>query len=193
MNKRELIDAIVGLNPTAMPEFLARFSDIALREYYEHLRLATQPRLAGRPERYEQYFDGPTATPSAQSDTFAVAEIADDLDETDEELTETLAERAHRASSHLMNAGGDPSPLGADAIDFVEDFEDPRPVVKNVQHTNDPYPLELDDLSSEDPMGDIGLSPRQHRPAPPAEPVAAGASSREPSSIEALKQERRLF
>ncbi|MBS3821614.1 MAG: hypothetical protein GVY16_03005 [Planctomycetes bacterium] len=191
MTKRELIDAIVDINPTAMPEFLARFSDLALHEYYEHLCAARQPRPAGHGERYEQYFGDPAATPSPQSQSIAVAQVADDLDETDEELTRLLAERAHRALNHLLD---DVDP--AAALVYAEDFDDPAPVTQRAANPGDPYPLELDDLSDDDPMADIGLSPHRTVDAQP-EPIGAAAGCEQTkqtiSRLSELKQERSLF
>jgi hypothetical protein len=48
MCKREVIDAILRLNPTAKPAFLAEFSLEDLNDYLRHLRSALTPRpLAG--------------------------------------------------------------------------------------------------------------------------------------------------
>ncbi len=44
MTKRQLIDTIVEMNPTARPAFLAQFGDEDLNEYLEHLRMAARPR-----------------------------------------------------------------------------------------------------------------------------------------------------
>ena len=43
MTKRELIDEITHLNPTATPAFLAPFEDGDLAEYLEHLRWVVPP------------------------------------------------------------------------------------------------------------------------------------------------------
>lgn len=193
MTKRELIDAIVDLNPTAMPEFLARFSDLALREYYEHLDAARQPRLAGETQRYEQYFHEPPTRTSPVSETLAVEQMADDLDETDDELTTTLAQRAHQRASHLLDAEEVPS---GDEVSLLcpEDLEDPKPIKANMTLTDDPYPLEFDDLATEDPMADIGLSPRSHlQPASAPEAELSGVA---PASgrLDEFKSDRtRLF
>ncbi len=49
MTKRQLIDDIRRLNPTAMPQFLAQFDDSALKQYLEHLQAAEAKhvRIAG--------------------------------------------------------------------------------------------------------------------------------------------------
>jgi len=56
MTKRQLIDEIVSINPTAEPGFLARFEDGQLDEYLGHLRVLRTPRLRGDPHRYDKYF-----------------------------------------------------------------------------------------------------------------------------------------
>ena len=38
MTKREIIDHIMEVNPSARPEFLAEFSRESLAEYLDHLR-----------------------------------------------------------------------------------------------------------------------------------------------------------
>ncbi len=40
MTKRQLIDDIRTLNPTAHPQFLTQFDDEALKQYLEHLKSA---------------------------------------------------------------------------------------------------------------------------------------------------------
>ena len=76
MNKRQLIDEIVSLNPTAEPGFLARFDDGDLRLYLQHLREAQRPRLTVSTGRYNKYFrdvrpqvepQRPAARPAASS------------------------------------------------------------------------------------------------------------------------------
>ena len=44
MCKREVIDAIMRLNPTAKPAFLAEFCLDDLEDYLRHLRAALTPR-----------------------------------------------------------------------------------------------------------------------------------------------------
>ena len=46
MTKRELIDEIVELNPTATPEFLADFEQSDLAEYLQHLQWVAEPPAA---------------------------------------------------------------------------------------------------------------------------------------------------
>jgi hypothetical protein len=196
MTKRELIDAIADINPTAMPEFLARFSDLALREYYEHLYAAQRPRQAATRERYEQYFSEPPTQASPPSAMVAVEHVAADLDDTDDELTAAIAARAHRTASRLLDAAG--ASADAESILFcAEDFDDPAPVNPHATCAHDPYPLELDDLTADDPMADIGLSPRKHAPRSlRAEPIGAGRRPLMKQTInclDALKQERALL
>ena len=42
--RRNLIDQIIALNPSASAEFLGQFEDAALARYLDHLNLAQQPR-----------------------------------------------------------------------------------------------------------------------------------------------------
>ncbi len=65
MTKRQLIDEIVELNPTAQPEFLAKFEDGDLVEYLDHLGVLRQPRLSGDPHRYDKYFEDCPFVPMA--------------------------------------------------------------------------------------------------------------------------------
>ena len=44
MTKRQLIEEITDLNPTAKPSFLAEFGDQDLAEYLRHLRWVCPPR-----------------------------------------------------------------------------------------------------------------------------------------------------
>jgi hypothetical protein len=45
MSKRQLIDDIREHNPTAQPQFLAQFDELALRHYLDHLKDAQDKRL----------------------------------------------------------------------------------------------------------------------------------------------------
>lgn len=45
MSKRQLIDDIRLLNPTARPQFLAQFDETALQQYLDHLRAAKEKRV----------------------------------------------------------------------------------------------------------------------------------------------------
>jgi len=49
MTKRQLIDEITHLNPTARPVFLADFDDTDLAEYLQHLRWLLRPGRKGSP------------------------------------------------------------------------------------------------------------------------------------------------
>lgn len=55
MTKRELIDEIIRLNRSALPAFLAHFSDDELTEYLEHLKRVQSPRISGQQACYGQY------------------------------------------------------------------------------------------------------------------------------------------
>ncbi len=56
MTKRQLIDRVMELNETAKPEFLARFDEVDLNEYLNHLLVLQTPRLSGEKGRYDRYF-----------------------------------------------------------------------------------------------------------------------------------------
>lgn len=57
MTKSQLVDAILGFNPTAAVEFLMSFSDFDLRRYLEHLQLTREPR--GRCSNWIRESDSP--------------------------------------------------------------------------------------------------------------------------------------
>jgi len=66
MTKRQLIDEIITINPTAQPGFLAGFQDAALGEYLTHLQVVKAPLLTGDAARYRKYFaKSPQRAPSA--------------------------------------------------------------------------------------------------------------------------------
>ena len=65
MTKRQLVDEIVSINQSAKPGFLAKFDDVELDEYLQHLLLAQSPRLTGDPHRYDHYFAGCPAVAAA--------------------------------------------------------------------------------------------------------------------------------
>lgn len=44
LRRDQLVDRIVGLNPTANPSFLLRFPEDRLEEYLNHLQIAAEPR-----------------------------------------------------------------------------------------------------------------------------------------------------
>lgn len=56
MTKRQIIDEILTINPTAKPAFLARFEDAELGAYLSHLQVLARPRLTGDASRFEKYF-----------------------------------------------------------------------------------------------------------------------------------------
>ncbi len=60
MTKRQLIDQITHINHSAKPDFLARFDDVDLDDYLQHLKVMQTPRLSGDSRRFDHYFeDGP--------------------------------------------------------------------------------------------------------------------------------------
>jgi hypothetical protein len=48
MTKRKLIDAIISVNPSARPEFLATFSERQLLQYLQHLEIVLDSRPSWR-------------------------------------------------------------------------------------------------------------------------------------------------
>ena len=64
MTKRQLIDEILEINPTAKAESLAPFEDEILHQYLERLRAARAPRLSGDPHRFDRYFAARVAAPA---------------------------------------------------------------------------------------------------------------------------------
>jgi outer membrane biosynthesis protein TonB len=60
MTKRQLIQEIMLLNPTARPDFLARFGDRDLEEYLRHLRWVL-PAAPADDRRREERTPAPTA------------------------------------------------------------------------------------------------------------------------------------
>lgn len=50
LQRRQLIEQIASLNPSATPDFLDQFEDTALTDYLNHLAVAHQPR--GRDARW---------------------------------------------------------------------------------------------------------------------------------------------
>ncbi len=91
MSKRELIDEIVRLNPTARPDFLAHFGDHDLREYLDHLNWlnapAATPISLASPAACESSAQ-PVAAEAAQ---VALAETAVAVAEMDESTDERAA------------------------------------------------------------------------------------------------------
>ena len=68
MTKRELIDRITDLNPTAQPAFLAGFEDADLAEYLEHLEWVSPPdRVASAGPAQPTLFDAPTQQQAADA------------------------------------------------------------------------------------------------------------------------------
>jgi len=113
MTKRKLIDEIMELNHSADPGFLARFDDIELNNYLDHLALLQTPRLEGDPHRYDKYFQAePEASPYAvavaelprRSDAAAVADPSTWRDEppsAPRSLSEEWQMRVDRFAEHL--------------------------------------------------------------------------------------------
>jgi len=81
MSKRQLIDEIRSVNRTALPEFLARFNEVDLTDYLQHLIRSQAPRLRGNAARYGQYFSARATARAALARPVAaaVAILAEDM------------------------------------------------------------------------------------------------------------------
>jgi len=74
MTKRQLIDEITHLNPTAGAAFLADFEDSDLAEYLEHLQwVASPPARSATPAEPAHDAEAPAA--QAEPVTAAVADV----------------------------------------------------------------------------------------------------------------------
>jgi hypothetical protein len=101
MTKRELIDEITHLNPTARPDFLAEFGDEDLAEYLEHLKWLDEPALAQASAASRP--DGSTDPPPGEADPPSAPPSAEVVEE-DQTPKEPLAVAAGQAEQ-------DPSPF----------------------------------------------------------------------------------
>jgi len=86
MSKRQLIDEIRSVNRTALPEFLARFDEVDLTDYLQHLIHSQAPRLRGTTARQGQYIATSTRTAAATlpRTVTAVAVLTDDIPEAED-------------------------------------------------------------------------------------------------------------
>ena len=114
MTKRQLIDEIVTMNPTAQPGFLAGFDEGDLDEYLGHLRLARTPRLSGNWHRYDRYFQDhhTVAMADVVADIPEAHENVDggdaiDLDLADNDWEYAVAESTESADEGLPSQGDD--------------------------------------------------------------------------------------
>lgn len=80
MTKRELIDDIRRLNPTAKPDFLARFADEELSDYLDHLHFALTEPLRPSKERLERYFRDLPCVPVEAIESVQAVESVDEAD-----------------------------------------------------------------------------------------------------------------
>jgi hypothetical protein len=108
MSKRELIDEIVRLNPTAKTDFLARFKEKDLNEYLEHLTWLISPSNVPSTT-------SPAASPAATQHAETAANLAEEQsnvavavadasdDETDTSGNYSSAESAEIADSNDLD------------------------------------------------------------------------------------------
>ena len=81
MTKRQLIDQITHINRSANPDFLARFDDVDLDDYLQHLKVIQIPRLSGDSRRFDHYFeDGPSLRLADTMIATAVSDLPDSQD-----------------------------------------------------------------------------------------------------------------
>jgi hypothetical protein len=102
MTKRQLIDEIVSINHTAKPVFLARFNELDLDEYLQHLIGARTSSITGDYSRYKKYFSTQSAnSPSVMAEASpavasakpdAVASTCYQSSQADEQFAASLAE-----------------------------------------------------------------------------------------------------
>lgn len=85
MTKRNLIDHIMEINPTATPEFLARFDEKDLGEYLHHLQSVSAPAEAAISR---DHIFGPELESESQT-AVAVLEAPVELDEAQADAPQT--------------------------------------------------------------------------------------------------------
>jgi hypothetical protein len=90
MTKRELIDQIITMNPSARPEFLAHFTERDLDAYLENLQRIRQPRPCAD-ERCEPGWSEPAGEAATPMVSVVEAEWGDDWLDGDVEEAETLS------------------------------------------------------------------------------------------------------
>ena len=133
MTKRQYIDEILKINRSAKPEFLAKFSEKDLAEYFRHLGAAAVPResLYRRPSGR-----APADEPPAQPDPpieYQQAEQAELAEQAEEvELVEQaeLAEQAEQAEQAELVEQPEEAELAEPAPDEVvppAESETPEP------------------------------------------------------------------
>jgi hypothetical protein len=166
MTKRELIDKIISINPSASATFLARFDDVELDEYLAHLRVLETPRLSGHPERYEKYFRNcptiPNSRPKWRTDSERIEEIAADgldgpealealeiMDEPDD-----VEEPPEEPADELAQEPGDLSVSPAERQQLFADPVEPEP-----PEEDDPEPDLPEELPEELLIGDEADEP----------------------------------
>ena len=72
MTKRELIDEIAAINRSADPAFLAKFDDVELLEYLDHLQYTKQLNLTDTQPRWDRHLQ-PVAAASGEAEADRMA------------------------------------------------------------------------------------------------------------------------
>ncbi|MCL2700866.1 MAG: hypothetical protein FWE88_04135 [Phycisphaerae bacterium] len=101
MSKRQLIDEIRSFNRTALPEFLARFDEVDLNDYLQHLLRSQAPRLRGHSARLGHYVPAYGDTPAATARPIATAMAAVTVEETPASTSRALPWRETSTATAL--------------------------------------------------------------------------------------------
>lgn len=190
MTKRQLIDEIVSLNSTAQPAFLARFEDMDLSEYLQHLKNARTPRLSGDPHRYDKYFH------AAQDASYPPANYGMDCDLAGTDTQERAALLGQSPAEPEMQSNDTPSVAAEQAQAQVEQEVDAQAQIEDASaavataveedpndaflpgqdDSGEQYPC--DDFQQDEPTADAAIEPEapateQALPAVEAPAVAA--------------------
>ena len=179
MTKRQLIDEIVSINPTAEPGFLARFEDGQLDEYLCHLRVLRTPRLTGNPGPYEKYF--PATEPVAEeTDAAERAALLTDKapDETEYQLLGEIDDTDADAETITEpdQASDQPDELQAAQLQSTE--ETSRKRVRPWRHTHAEHAGDqtLDDVADQDGQIDDDRSEEAFEEDASPVPATVGAN-----------------
>jgi hypothetical protein len=132
MSKRELIDEILRLNPTAKPDFLSHFKEKDLQEYLDHLNWLNTPatELVRRPAaRAVQECPEPAESNVAVAVADANSETAEACDDTrpEESLAEAPAFEERVATSEVV------------AVAASDESDEPLPFADQSQEDTQTY------------------------------------------------------
>jgi hypothetical protein len=132
MSKRELIDEILRLNPTAKPDFLAHFKEKDLQEYLVHLNWLNSPAIepdrsptAGVAQEYAEPSESNVAVAVADADP-EMAEASDDMGP-EEPLAEAPAFDEPLATSEVV------------AVAANDESDEPLPFARQSQEDSQTY------------------------------------------------------